>query len=451
MSDVRVTPLPDNGGANTWPQPLDLTALAAIDPASPPMIIDHWLPAGYATLLAGHGGAGKSTIALHLAADIAVGAPFLGLEVGQRRVLFLSCEDREGVLHWRLQRICDHEGIGIADLAGHLDVLDLVGHDSVLFQRDPITGQELTRAYGELAQRIRETGAEVVVIDGVADVFGGNENARAEVKQFVNALVSLIPPERGAVLLVAHVNKMSAATGRTSEGYSGSTGWHNAARARWYLRPETEQGEDGEEPTGELLLELQKSNLGRADQSMRFQWDDERHLFVGKLDAPTSVFDRRARDREECEGIVAALRAVIAAGDYCPTADRGPRTAFRVLSTCTEFPDSLRANSKANRARFWRHVEALRRNRVIAEGSFRRANRQRTPTLVLNASVDACCVDASNTESPNTAQSGAPPPCVDASHSTRGYGGTHTHAPCPKCDGEGCGRCNETGQASEAW
>jgi len=36
---------------------------------------------------------------------------------------------------------------------------------------------------------------------------------------------------------------VTAANANTTEGYSGSTQWHNAARARWYRYPETEKDE----------------------------------------------------------------------------------------------------------------------------------------------------------------------------------------------------------------
>jgi hypothetical protein len=96
-----------------------LEALAEHEPQPPQFIIPDWLPCGYATLLAGHGGVGKSMIALYVAVCIAAGAPFFGLEVQRRRVLFISCEDRTDVLHWRLKRICVHLGIEMASVPSY--------------------------------------------------------------------------------------------------------------------------------------------------------------------------------------------------------------------------------------------------------------------------------------------------------------------------------------------
>jgi len=284
-----------DGGPPSWPAPLDLRSLARREPEPPRFVIPDWMPTGYATLLAGHGGAGKSYIALHQAVCIAAGLPWWGLPTEQRRVVYLSCEDREDVLHWRLSRICAHLGIDMADLDGRLQVIDLVGHETILW-----TGaNDAVTAYETLRQRVR--GNEVIYIDGVNDTFGGSENSRAEVKAFVNSLLGLIRADEGAVVLIGHVNKPTASAGGTSEGYSGTTGWHNAVRARMYLHHETQADPDeGGQPerTGRLILELQKSNLGRADQSIAFVWDDTAHLFVA--DGGTAGehwIDRQARER----------------------------------------------------------------------------------------------------------------------------------------------------------
>ena len=378
-----------------WPDPLDLEALAESAPEPPKFIIPDWLPAGYATLLAGHGGVGKSAIALHLAVCIAAGLPFFGLDVGRRRVLYLSCEDRENVLHWRLSRICSHLAVKLASLRNWLNVVDLVGHDAVLWERDPRTGYTATAAYGLLALRMEQHRTEVLIVDGVTDTFAGGENVRHEVKRFVNALVALIPEDTGAVLLVGHIAKPNASAAQTTEGYSGSTAWHNSVRARWYLHPETAQSDDSNQPdrTGDLILELQKSNLGRTDQSMRFAWDDQTHMFLGREVMATTALDRTHRDRVERAGVVRALKVCAAATPaiIVPAATTGRRTAFHVLSACREFPNSLRGRQSVRR--FWRHIEALRHMGWVTEASYRRANRHITAQLVLSTEGMRQCVE----------------------------------------------------------
>lgn len=380
----EVPPRIEAGNADSiWPQPLDLEALAEREPERPSFIIQDWGPAGYAWLLAGHGGVGKSGIALHLAVCLAAGIPFFGLDVERRRVCYLSCEDREDVLHWRLSRICAYLGVNLSTLRGWLEVFDLVSSDSVLWERDAKDGTTLRAAYFELQAHVRRHGGDVVLfVDGITDTYAGNENAKPEVKRYVRSLVRLIDPKRGAVLLIGHIAKPAAAGEPTSEGYSGTTAWHNSVRARWYLYPETQRSEDGKaEKTGELLLELQKSNLGRVDQAMSFCWDEQAHLFVGRQ-VTESAFDRKHRDREEQAGILASLKACAAAGLPVPAATTGQRTAYHVLAAAAEFPDALKGAGADKRRRFWRHVEALRHAGNIREAEHRKADRKIVLTLL---------------------------------------------------------------------
>jgi RecA-family ATPase len=380
--------------SDAWPEPLDLAALAATDPQPPKQIMEG-VPVGSSTGSFGHGGAGKSQIELTRAVCIARELPFCDFEVERRRVTFLSCEDRADVLHWRLSRICRHLGIDLASLSGWLNVLDLVGHDSVLFAPDPRQGSALTPPYGFLAEHLRRYGSEVLFGDGISDMFGGNENARGDVKRFNNHVLALIPPDRGAAILVGHVNKATASGNATTEGYSGSTAWHNAFRARWYLRPETEHDEDGQHgrPTGKLIYELQKSNHGEIGAQIEFKWDDDAHLFVGRR-LTGSRFDQQHLHREEQRGILHAFAACAAASIIVPSALMGRRTAYHVLEVQPQFPESLRTGGRAKSRRFWRHIEELRRMHAIEECSYRRtSNRHAASQFVLTKEGVRLCAE----------------------------------------------------------
>lgn len=196
---------------------------------------------------------------------------------------------------------------------------------------------------------------------------------------------------------------------------------------------------------GDLLLALQKANFGPSDQTIRYRWDDNAHVFTGWIES-ASTFERRQRDTEERDGILAAIREVTAAGDYVPAATQGRRTAHHVLAATEALPETLR--SKSATRRFWRHVEHLRRNRILREGNIRRANRHHVATLELKPAHGGALDGASNapnefTAPPNISTHGAPAP--NASNSAGGYRGrAHAHR-CPRCDGEGCSYCADGG------
>jgi RecA-family ATPase len=370
---------------------LDLVALASREP-DPPAMVMPGIPAGCATLIAAHGGAGKSTIALFQAVCLAAGVDFFGIEIrGRRKVLYLSCEDRENVLHWRLSRICAHLGIAMESLAGWLHLIDMVGRDCVMWQGERGGGGSIMPAYRQVSALVRKVGVEVLYVDGISDTFSGNENDRGHAKQYVNALLGMVPTT-GALVLIGHVPK-STTRGVDSEGYSGSTGWHNSVRARWFLRPEAERGQDDGEArqTSALLLELQKGNHGSAI-SMRFAWDESAHLFLGEVIEAPSRFDRAHRDREERRGILLAIRGSQKAEVPVPAASSGPRTAYHVLSVRPEFPGTLRGGG-ANTLRFRRQIEQLRQMQLVADCRYRRINRHETVAICLTTEGERQCAE----------------------------------------------------------
>ena len=87
--------------------------------------------------------------------------------------------------------------------------------------------------FDQVARASADVGAQLVVIDTAADTFGGNENVRPHVRQFIALLTRLALERDGAVLMLAH----PSVTGRTSgSGDGGSTAW---SRAVEHMRTET--------------------------------------------------------------------------------------------------------------------------------------------------------------------------------------------------------------------
>jgi RecA-family ATPase len=348
------------------PRPLDLRALSENDPQPPRFIVAGWLPEGQVTLFAGHGGSGKSLIALTVAICIAAGRAFFGLRCERRRVLFLSFEDSAAVLHWRLHRVCQMLGVDLASLDGWLFVFDATERGEPLFveARD---GYGTTPAFDWLREQIAATGAQVTVIDGTADAFAGNENARAQVRAFVQALRRALPRE-GAALLLHHVDALSAHSG-SSKGYSGSTAWHNSCRARWYLRL-ADDGDDAD--PSRVVLELRKSNHGKPGATLGLRFSESAHCFVPECEPVASPLDRALRESDEREAVLAMIRKADAAGDPLPAATSGTRTVYSAAAARSDCPDSLKG--RAGRGRFLHHVEALRQAGAIRVVELRKAN-----------------------------------------------------------------------------
>jgi archaellum biogenesis ATPase FlaH len=382
---ARIAAIKPERTEDLWPAPLDLAALAGSEPKAPQHIIAAWLPAGEVTLLAGHGGAGKSAIALHLAACIALGARWCGLETMQRRVLYVSAEDPATVLHWRLTRIAAHMGVALQDLAGRLALLDASHLDGELMI-EAGRGEEpiLTARYEALGELMRDS--QVLILDGASDLYGASEIVRRHVRRFIRALRRLVGPE-GAVLLLAHLDKAAVRDISTADRYSGSTAWHNSVRSRWALGTDKleEALTDG---AAQLTLSLSKANLARAGAEIRLRWSDEAHMYLPEDAAVNGGIIASIRERTERAGILAAFKACADLGLYVPAATTGRRTAFHVLAAQPTFPSTL-LSGKPETRRFWRYIEELRAMRQIREDSIARPGDRGHKVNVL-ALIDEC-------------------------------------------------------------
>jgi RecA-family ATPase len=235
-------------------------------------LVKNWIPMNHVTALYGDGGMGKTLLAQQLLTSVATGREWLGLGVRRLRSFGLLCEDHEDDLHFNQERINGAYWIDYSELSD-LRLWPSVGFDNLLMTFD---GKEsghgqLTTFFGRLLDEVKSFGARFVVLDTAADLFGGNENIRTQVRQFIaNACGRIARETNGAVLLCAHPSVSGMATGF---GSSGSTAWNNTVRSRLYLTQA--KAEDGEQPDPDLrTLARKKSNYARAGESLTLRWSD---------------------------------------------------------------------------------------------------------------------------------------------------------------------------------
>lgn len=269
---------PKNGAGESrpeaFPEPLDFinpaTAWAVGNPPARRWVIRDWIPAGDVTLLSGDGGIGKSLLAQQLATCVVTGRPCLGLPVTQcRDAIALSSEDDADELWRRQVSINEHMGIGMNDLTG-LHFIARPCADNVL-QTHMADGEvQATELFDSLADLALRSWPGVVVIDAAADVFGGNEIVRTQVRIFITMLRLLAQASGAAVVLVSHPSLSGLASG---SGISGSTAWNNSVRSRLYLaRPAPEDGVQANDSI--RILSKKKSNYARAGEEIRLRWSN---------------------------------------------------------------------------------------------------------------------------------------------------------------------------------
>lgn len=327
-----------------------------------PHVVDKWVPCDEVTLLAGHGGGGKSYIALSLAVHVALGRPFGDLPTQRTGVLFFSAEDGAPILRLRLARVCHALGVDLSELDGRLHLLDASDIDPALHREQRVTVGGRTMVMTEtalldtLAELVARLDVGLVVVDNASDVFDDDEIRRARVRTFIRSLRARIARPGRAVLLLSHVNKNRANQGRAagSEDYSGSTAWHNSARSRLSL----DAGADDRSVTVEHV----KANLGARAHPVRLEWHDGVPQVAGTFEnigAQAAASIVRTAERERDAADKATLAGIIAdfdrRGERVTTSVQGPATTYRLLRAQAEFP----ANTGPDRlARLLRELES---------------------------------------------------------------------------------------------
>ena len=145
------------------------------------------IPAGTVTTLNGDGGTGKSLLALQLTVATALGRPWLGQGVATGGALFICAEDDRDELHRRLADIVQAEGVSLGDL-DKLTLRSLAGKDALLAVPDPGDLMAETPLFVALDKWLSEHRPTLVVLDTLADLFGGNEVNRSQARQFIGML-----------------------------------------------------------------------------------------------------------------------------------------------------------------------------------------------------------------------------------------------------------------------
>lgn len=236
------------------------------------------LPMRQVILLGGDGGTGKSLLALQLALACSSVLPYwLGMQVKVGPVIYFSAEDDIDEIHKRFEEICETEGADLELARGNLSIIAMAGQemDAVLAVENTKTGtMEATPLYRWLDTLMQERSPMLLILDNLADVYGGNENNRTAVKQFINLLRRLAIKHDCVVLLLSHPSQMGRSSG---SGESGSTGWNNGVRVRIYLhRLISDNGVEDDEDVREL--EVMKSNYSRKGRKIKMRWDGGRFV-----------------------------------------------------------------------------------------------------------------------------------------------------------------------------
>ena len=273
-------------------------------------LINNWMPANTVTMFTGEGGAGKSWLTLQTVCQIACGfrdaylKPDFGLYCEQcnapkadckyttghdyqykppaeyddnlptpKHVVFATYEDEPAEIKRRLQALAS--GMSwIADsltaIKQHLHIIDMRGIGSVwgpgIGKHIANTG-DLLAAGKDLRKICESKQAKILVMDPLSGAFGGNENDRTAVYDFVSSFRGWGDVAKCAMLVIGHLPKSQEGK---AAGFSGSTAWEASARSMWMLAKKTfTQGEGKEKETKYYwALEHTKSNYAHLQSEI---------------------------------------------------------------------------------------------------------------------------------------------------------------------------------------
>lgn len=337
---------------------------AALDP--PQFIIESLVPRDHLTLFGGHGGSGKTTVAMVMGAHVACGRDWAGLRVKRGRVLLVSFEDREDLLLWRLRNIAEEYALNLNEIMENMTVIDATEASAIMCESHDagIRAVIPTHDGEELMGLIRKGSYNLTIIDNTSDAFDGDENNRRQVRHFLRYLTGAIRAHNGALLLLAHIDKTAARYGAGKNSYSGSTGWHNGPRSRLALANDE--------------LRQEKLNVGKPlHEPIALVWT--------KIGVPVCASSTGAEPAQsqangaDDAALLACFAAAAEAGATVSDSETGPATTWHSLTVYPECPKPLREN----KARFKQGIARLLRSGMIRREQYRNDNRKIKVRLAL--------------------------------------------------------------------
>ena len=368
--------------------PVDLSGTMTHKPAPPRYIVAPWIPRRVVTLLGGHGGYGKTCFALVLAAHVASGTRFPGMEVEQARVVFASLEDEPDIMRYRLRMVIDEYGLNHFKVLENLILLDgTAGYAAMMAEASPSLAM-LTPVYHELAERAQ--GAGLIVVDNASDAFDANENQRRHVRGFIRGLTTIARDNDAGCVLLAHIDKSAARNGSQGNSYSGSTAWHNSCRSRLAILANDD---------GSISVEHEKNNLGKKADPMALTFSQHG---VPVPEQRKALEEGAQPEQLDTGDLVRAFKAASEAGVVIPAnLNPGAYSAFAALESLAEYPTRFQKGNRG-RQQAARAIVDLKRQGRIREEIYTKPNRHKAARYVL---ADAICANASTECAPLEAAS----------------------------------------------
>lgn len=281
-----------------------LQTIASVQPREAEYLAEPYLPRGMITILAGHAGQGKTTLALWLASHVSNGDLMPGGKPGN--VYYFTTENDESIV-----------------LRPRLEAMD-ARLDRVMVMRSDARQLTLTDPRLFEMHKIFDGKPDLIVFDPVQSYVGKklDMNRTDDVRFMMDNLNKLLHATNAAVVLICHTKKAPMGfNGRPCELINGSSDFVNAARSVCFL------GRDPARPDV-CVVAQEKNSLGLPGASLAFtigedgavHWSDEEcELTAAQI--LTYSNEKRRHAARPSERAQAALRDLLAKNEKMRSTD----------------------------------------------------------------------------------------------------------------------------------
>jgi len=286
-------------------RPLTINEALEAKISDPDFVIGPLQP-GDIGILSGADGAGKSLVALMMAASVAFGISAGGVVDKPRaagRVLMICGEDRRDDHIRRLKALGEYlrqEHRIDSDDDGMLTLLPLEGHRMPLYAPQP-NGYAVTSEGIKFADMIKTGGYRLVILDPLRMFHDCVESDGPGMDGFARWLVTVAMAAHCAIIVVHHASQDAILNGRVDHHAGrGATDFPAACRAGWVLRGMTEKeaaeaGIDDDYRRDWRFLYNGKANHGREDGG---RWLQRRGgLWIRSSYTPSELAETKGKTR----------------------------------------------------------------------------------------------------------------------------------------------------------
>lgn len=243
-------------------------------------------------------------------------------------VLGYFCEDDQDELHRR--QIDINKNYAIENPQEQLRTFYLqsrTGMENLLMSFKDGVGTPC-KFYHQIVSDIHHYKAEFVILDNAAQLFGGNENYRSEVTQFVNLLHRLSSETGVTILVLGHPAKADGSE------YSGSTAWDACFRSRLFFGRPKDKDQESSAAGDMRILRRSKANYSRVGDEVQLRWHEGVFVVVaGEVSDAVARIDKRNHEKLACDKFLEQLDKLTAQGRNVSHSVNAKNYAPRVMKT----------------------------------------------------------------------------------------------------------------------